>query len=457
VDILLVAWRYLVARPITLVSMVSVTVGLAAIVVVDSVMNGFLGQQRAMIRALAPDATVELQKRGAADDEAVASAVLSTRLARAISRRIELPCLHRPLQKGPEGIGLPDVGGNYFVQLLGIDPADERAVVDLDSFLRHDRCFRISGQDRCSLQVVDVADPFKFDLDDPYWQARIDPESRHRDDLIPVLFGEALARYCGLGIGNVVTILTPKATGDGGRQAARTRDFVLVGTFVAADQHFERTHALAPRAAVADFGGLEPGAFQDLAVAAAAGQTPELLRDRLRAALADRVDAASIVAWTDQKGKLLGAVENERRIMNVAMFFVVVVATFSLFMTLHQMVRLKTRDIGVLASMGAGAGRAGRLFLLCGLLVTIAGAVFGLATGIALTHWLNPILGLVKRLTGFELFDSTLFNFRALPTAIDPARIAWYVLGSIVCGTLFTLVPSLRAARLDPVEALRHE
>lgn len=456
-DILLVAWRYLVARPITLVSMASVTVGLAAIVVVDSVMNGFLGQQRAMIRALAPDATVELPKRGAADAEAVAAEVLATKLARAVARRIELPCLHRPLHQEPQGIGLPDVGGNYFVQLLGIDPADERKVVDLDSFLRHDRCFRSSGEERCPLQVADLADPFRFDLDDPYWQARIDPQSRHRDNLIPVLFGEALARYCGLSIGNVVTIFTPKATGEGERQVARSRDFVLVGTFVAADNHFERTHALAPRAQVADFGGLEPGAFQELAVAAAPGLAPELLRDRLRVALAGRIEPTSIVAWTDQKGKLLGAVENERRIMNVAMFFVVVVATFSLFMTLHQMVRLKTRDIGVLASMGAGSGRVGRLFLLCGVLVTIAGAIFGLAAGIALTHWLNPILALVKRLTGFELFDPNIFSFRMLPTALDPARIAWYALGSVVCGTLFTLVPSLRAARLDPVEALRHE
>jgi ABC-type lipoprotein release transport system permease subunit len=457
VDILLVAWRYLVARPITLVSMASVTVGLTAIVVVDSVMNGFLGQQRAMIRALAPDATVELPKRSAADGEAVAAEVVATGLARAVSRRVELPCLHRPRNQDPQGIGLPEVGNDYFVQLLGIDPPDERKVVDLDAFVRHDRCFRLSGQDRCSMQVRDVARPFDFSIDDPYWQARIDPESRHRDDLIPVLFGETLAHRCSLAIGSVVTILTPKAAGVGEQQAARSRDFVLVGTFVAADLHFERTHALAPRADVADFGGLEPGSFQDLAIAAAGDLPPELLRDRLRAALAGKVEAGAIVAWTDQKGKLLGAVENERRIMNVAMFFVVVVATFSLFMTIHQMVRLKTRDIGVLAAMGAGAGRAGRLFLLCGVLVTFAGAVFGLLAGIALTHWLNPILGLVKRVTGFELFDSNLFSFRMLPTAVDPARIAWYALGSVVCGTLFTLVPSLRAARLDPVEALRHE
>jgi ABC-type lipoprotein release transport system permease subunit len=457
VDILLVAWRYLVARPITLVSMASVTVGLAAIVVVDSVMNGFLGQQRAMIRALAPDATVELPTLTVAQSEAVAAEVVASHLAQAVARRIEVPCLHRPKHETPEGIGLPGVGGNFFVQLVGIDPADERKVVDLDQFLRHDRCKRVSGRSEATLQVADLADPFKFDLGDPYWQARVDPESRHRDNLIPVLFGEGLARMCGLSIGSVVTILTPKETGQGERRAARSRDFVMVGTFEAADHHFEVTHALAPRAQVAEFDGLEDGAFMDLVVAAADGMAPEHLRDRLREALAGRVDPERVVAWTDQKGKLLGAVENERRIMNVAMFFVVVVATFSLFMTLHQMVRLKTRDIGVLAAMGAGAGRAGRLFLLCGVLVTLAGAAFGLVAGLTLTHWLNAILGLVKRTTGFELFDSDLFNFKLLPTEPDPRRIAWYVLGSVVCGTLFTLIPSLRAARLDPVEALRHE
>jgi len=457
VDILLVAWRYLVARPITLVSMASVTINLAAIVVVDSVMNNFLSQHQAMIRALAPDATIELPKRTAAEAEEIAAAVAASPLARAVARRVEIPCLHRPLHEAPQGIGLPGVGGNYFVQLLGIDPADERKVIDLDQFLRHDHCFHLSGDDQCAFQVADLGDPFRFAIDDPYWQVRVDAGLRHRDDLIPVLFGETLARTCGLGIGNVVTILTPKSTGDGRSQAARSRDFVLVGTFVAADRHFEVTHALAPRAAVADFAGLDPGAFQELAIVGAAGQTPELLRDGLRVALAGRVDPAAVVAWTDQKGKLLGAVENERRIMNVSMFFVVVVATFSLFMTLHQMVRLKTRDIGVLAAMGAGAGRAERLFLLCGVLVTLAGVTFGVAVGLALTHWLNPILELVKRTTGFELFDSTIFNFRMLPTSPDPRRIGWYVLGSVVCGTLFTLIPSLRAARLDPVEALRHE
>jgi len=63
----------------------------------------------------------------------------------------------------------------------------------------------------------------------------------------------------------------------------------------------------------------------------------------------------------------------------------------------------------------------------------------------------------VQRLTGWELFDPSLFQFRELPIQVDYGRIGWYALATVVCGTLFTILPSWSAARLDPVEALRHE
>ena len=131
-DILLVAWRYLIARPINLVSISSVMVGLAAIVVVDSVMNGFLGQQRTMIRALAPDVTVERGDLDAAAFDAVRAQIAAEPDVRAVASRLEVPCIYLPMHETPQGIGLPGVNGNYFLEVLGIDPDDERKVVDLD-------------------------------------------------------------------------------------------------------------------------------------------------------------------------------------------------------------------------------------------------------------------------------------------------------------------------------------
>jgi len=465
VDLLLVAWRYLVARPITLVSTLSVTVGLIAVVVVDSVMNGFLAEHRAMIRALAPDVTVDVSSLPAAKARRVLEELRASPDVRAASPRAEAPAIHGE-SGGPALVAVPGHGDEHFVNLIGLDPAEAdpaTAVIDLQRFLAHDRCgyserARLPGAEPdCPLRVERRSDPFWFDPADPFWRARMATEYRHRDDLIPIVFGEELALGFEYRVGTVVTIST--FGGDPWRDArlkVLQHQFVVVGTFVTRDHHFDVTHALVPLGRLAAFAALETP-MQEIAVASAA-LDEAALRDRLRAPLAVAgLPAKAVESWADRKSLLLGAVENERRVMNVAMFFVVIVATFSLFVTLHQMVRRKTRDIGVLAALGAPPLHAGRLFMLCGLMVTGAGALLGFVLGLTLAHSLNALLAAVAWATGWHLFDPALFQFRGLPIRVDAGRIGWYALASVVCGTLFTLLPSWRAARLDPVEALRHE
>ncbi len=464
-DLLLVAWRYLVARPITLVSTLSVTVGLAAIVVVDSVMNGFLAEQRSMIRALSPDVSVDVGDLPAGQAEALLAELRAMGEVRAASPRVEVPAIHGEADEPSAMMTVPGHGDEHFLNLIGIDPAEAlhgQGVIDFARFLAHERCEyaeqagRFGADSRCPLRVRQLDAPFSFDPSDPFWRSRMDDEYRHRDDLIPVVFGEELASRFGYRVGSVITAST--FAGDpwhDERLKVRQHQFVVAGAFVTRDRHFDVTHALVPRDRLAEFAGLV-SPLQELAVAAAPGLSEPALRDLLRGRLAG-VAAAAIQTWADRRSLLLGAVENERRVMNVAMFFVVIVATFSLFVTLHQMVRRKTRDIGVLAALGAPPLHAGRLFALCGLIVTGAGALFGFVGGLLLTRWLNPLLDGVERATGWRLFDPRIFQFEGLPIRVDLGRIGWYALATVACGTLFTLLPSLRAARLDPVEALRHE
>jgi lipoprotein-releasing system permease protein len=463
VDLLLLAWRYLVARPITLVSTLSVTVGLAAVVVVDSVMNGFLAEHQAMIRALAPDVIVDVSTIPPARAERVLAELRASDDVRAASPRVEVPAIHGETDQPAAFLAIPGHGAEHFVEMVGVDPQEamaSTAVVELPRFLGHDRCLESGGTagfaGACRLRVRDLSHPFAFDCTDPWWRGQMAREYWRRDDLVPIVFGELLAESFEYRIGSVLTIST--FAGDpAGKEplAVRQQQFVVVGAFVTRDKHFDLTHALVPRDALVAFAAL-PTPMHEIAVAAAGPFTEAQLRDRLRARLAG-VPEERIETWADRKSLLLGAVENERRVMNVAMFFVVIVATFSLFMTLHQMVRRKTRDIGVLGSLGAPPLRAGKLFLLCGLFVTVAGAILGFLGGLLLTHWLNPLLDLVKRWTGWQLFDPKLFQFDRLPIGVDVGRIGWYALATVVCGTLFTLLPSMSAARLDPVEALRHE
>lgn len=458
-DLLLIAWRYLVARPITLVSMLSVTVGLVAIVVVDSVMSGFLNEQRSNIRGLSPDVTVTVD---ALDEAAIATLLAQLRADPGVvsaEPRAEAAAMHRGAGTTAY-LGADRIGQSYFVNLLGMEPAElvdglrgslAPTVVPAGSEVHAEvRRFLATSN------VMRPDDPFWFDPADPHWRDRMPPDARFRDDLTPILFGRHLAATFQYWPGTVVSIATLAGElRDGARLAVRTRDFVVVGTFSSGDRSFDDTHALVPRERLVDFAALAHP-VQEIALDVAG--EPAAARDRLRAALAATgVPPDAIETWEDRRHLLLGAVLGERRVMNVAMFFVVIVATFSLFVTLHQMVRRKTRDIGVLVALGAPAMHAGRLFLLCGLLVTLAGSLLGLFGGIALAHWLNPLLDLVERISGFRLFDRNLFSFKSLPVQIEFGRLLGYTAASVVCGTLFTLLPAWRAARLDPVEALRHE
>src|SRR6185295_14594048 len=131
-----------------------------------------LGQQRAMIRALAPDATVELGTPDSVQIEAIRANIAGVPEVRAVSKRVEVPCVYFPTHEPPQGIGLPGVSGNYYLELLGIDPKDERAILDLDRFLHHDRCAlslrgdRPDGSAGCDLEVQRIDDPFRFSIDD---------------------------------------------------------------------------------------------------------------------------------------------------------------------------------------------------------------------------------------------------------------------------------------------------
>ncbi len=460
-DLLLLSWRYLVARPITLVSMLSVTVGLIAIVVVDSVMSGFLNEQRSTIRGLSPDVTITVDALAAETTDELLGRLRNDPRIRSAQPRAEAAAMHRA-EGAPAFLGADRIGSSYFVNLLGIEsaelaegmrgslaptvlPTGSEAGPEIRRFL-------------ATSTVERPEEPFWLDPSDPYWRERLPADYRNFDaeDLTPIIFGRYLAVQFQYWPGTVVQIATLAGTPRAGeRLIPRTRPFVVVGTFSSRDRAFDDTHALVPRDRLVDFAAL-PVAIHELALEVVGD--PATVRDALRVDLAPLgVVPATIETWEDRRHLLLGAVLGERRVMNIAMFFVVIVATFSLFVTLHQMVRRKTRDIGVLLSLGASAMHVGRLFLLCGLMVTFAGSLLGLFGGIALAHWLNPLLDLIERCTGFRLFDRQLFSFKSLPVQIEFGRLLGYAVASVVCGTLFTLLPASRAARLTPLEALRHE
>ncbi len=161
--------------------------------------------------------------------------------------------------------------------------------------------------------------------------------------------------------------------------------------------------------------------------------------------------------WRDKQGPLLAAVHMETAILNVLLFMIIAVAGFGILAIFFMIVVEKTRDIGILKSLGAsGAGIMG-IFLTYGLSLGIVGSGVGMALGLLFVIYINQIAKLLGTLTGREVFDPAIYYFQQIPTLVDPWTVTWIVAGAMLIAVVASILPARRAARLHPVEALRYE
>lgn len=167
--------------------------------------------------------------------------------------------------------------------------------------------------------------------------------------------------------------------------------------------------------------------------------------------------AYAIGLWTSDNTGLLGALVVEKNVMFYLLFFIMIVAAFGIMNSLITFVVQKTREIGMLKALGGTRGQVLWLFLSQSLTVGILGVVTGFLLGMLALHYRNEFLRLMNRLTGFELFPAKIYYFTELPAIIAPRDIIVICGSALVICVLAGLAPAWRAARLQPVEALRHE
>ena len=179
------------------------------------------------------------------------------------------------------------------------------------------------------------------------------------------------------------------------------------------------------------------------------------------AALRERFPAAEhplqIHTWKELQGPLLAAVQLELTLLNILLFLIIAVAGFGILATFFMIVVEKTKDIGVLKSLGAPSRGVLSIFLTYGLSLGIVGSGVGTVLGLLFVANINGIARVVEKITGREVFDPTIYYFQEIPTIVSPVTITWIVCGAMLIAVLASVLPSLRAARLHPVEALRYE
>ena len=164
-----------------------------------------------------------------------------------------------------------------------------------------------------------------------------------------------------------------------------------------------------------------------------------------------------VLTWEDFRGPLLGAIENERVLMGIMLSLVLLLACFIIFAILSMMVTEKTRDIGILTAIGATPQGVLVLFLLIGFWDALIGALLGAAVGTWAAINIDPIERWLHDTFGFEIFNRDVYLFDYIPSQVEPVAVAVIVLGAFVGTLLFAALPAWRAARLDPLTALRYE
>jgi lipoprotein-releasing system permease protein len=164
-----------------------------------------------------------------------------------------------------------------------------------------------------------------------------------------------------------------------------------------------------------------------------------------------------VETWEQKQGPLLAAISIERSILNILLFLIIGVAGFGILAIFSMIVVEKTRDIGILKALGASNIGVMKIFLGYGLLLGIVGATLGTALGMGITAHINEIERVLAHVTGQQIFDRKIYYFNEIPTDIQAWTVGLINAGAVLIAVLFSVLPAFRAALLHPVRALRYE
>ncbi len=463
----MLCWRYLRTRYIALASVISVMLGVATMIVVNSVMAGFSYKMRDRLHGILADIVVEspYDLDGFYDSEEVMA-----RIKEAGGDMVEA------MSPALETFGLMNfrIGSKSFphqVQIIGIDPKMRAKLGDFANYCVNAKGQKITPSFEVPESLRRKMSPAAQVLDDlPPDDAMRDvlnEQSKHQVPDFGAIIGWASATFHQNGEdkilippGSKIGLLFPMSSQS---RTPGSDEYTVVGYFKSGMSENDSLHVYVPLQRLqkvrllfdADQGR---GTVNQIQIKVKKGVDLDMLRFKLQGALERmRPMYFQVKTWEEKQGPLLSAVAIEQSILNILLFFIIAVAGFGILAIFSMIVVEKTRDIGVLKALGASTSGVRGIFLGYGLLLGTVGSGVGMIGGLLFVRYINVIEKALSYVTGRKVFDDSIYYFNEIPTLVEPWTVVGVVSGALLIAAAASVWPAQRAARLHPVRALRFE
>jgi lipoprotein-releasing system permease protein len=268
-----------------------------------------------------------------------------------------------------------------------------------------------------------------------------------------LVIGKELAKNLGLMQGDTVDVISPMGNITPFGMMPKLRHFQIVGIFNTGMFEYDSTLAYVSLGEAQNF----------LALGDAVTGIQLRVRDVYKTGALSKVINRELGPpyyardWMQMNKNILFALKTEKSVMFIILTLIVLVAAFGIASTLFMVVMEKTRDIAILKSMGATSRSIMRIFVFEGVIIGVLGTVLGVLSGLLVALNLEPIVGLVQKVTGFELFSKDIYYLDHFPSLVIPSDVILISITAVLISFAATLYPSWAASRLSPAEALRYE